>query len=102
MAVLLLISLLMAWMAGCSKDYHIDFIFEGTIQEKLTEEAMLVVKEDGGEEKGRREGNVYEIPVDDIDKYNIGQKLRITVFSNTEADIWDVEHMKFEIEKIEP
>jgi hypothetical protein len=88
-------------IVGCSKDYQVDFSFTGTIQEKLTEEKMLVMKENGGEYEGRREGNIYEIPVENIEQYNVGQKLKITVLSNTDKDIWDLDHMKFEIEQIE-
>jgi hypothetical protein len=39
--------------------------------------------------------------VDDIKEYNVGQKLEITVFSNTDEDIWDLDNMKFEIKAID-
>lgn len=93
----LLLNLL--FIAGCS-DYQEEFTFTGTVEEILIEEEMLIIKEyDGGE--GRKAGNVYEIPVDDVERYSIGQKLEITVFSNTTADVWDLNKMKFDIKTIE-
>lgn len=46
---------------------------------------------------GRKDGIEYEIPVDNVERYKVGQKLEITVFSNIDEDIWDLEHMKFDI-----
>ncbi len=86
--------------AGCS-DYQEQFTFTGVVKEILVEEEMLVIKEYGGVDEGRKDGNVYEIPVDDVEKYSIGQKLEITVFSNTDADIWDLDNMKFDIKTVE-
>lgn len=96
-SLLLLIFLL---FAGCS-NYQESFTITGTVEEILVEEEMLVIKEYGGVDEGRKDGNVYEIPVDDVEKYNIGQKLEITVFSNTTADIWDLDYMKFDIKTVE-
>lgn len=103
---LLLVCSIFAIIVGCSttnqeNDYSRDFIFTGTIQEILREEEMLVMKEYGGEDKGRREGNIYEIPVNNSEQYEVGEKLKITVYSNIPEDIWDLDHMRFEIEKIE-
>ncbi len=95
--LLFFISLL--FIVGCS-DYQEDFTFTGTVEEKLDEAGMLVMKEYGGNDEGRKDENIYEISVDDIKKYNVGQKLEITVLSNTDEDIWDLETMKFEIKKI--
>nr|WP_285852007.1 hypothetical protein [Sporosarcina luteola] len=89
------------FFAGCSDDYQESFTFTGTVEEILVEEEMLIMKEYGGVSQGRREGNVYEIPVDNVEKYNIGQKLEITVFSNTDADIWNLDNMKFDIKTVE-
>nr|WP_285847103.1 hypothetical protein [Sporosarcina luteola] len=89
------------FFAGCSDDYQESFTFTDTVEEILVEEEMLIMKEYGGVSHGRREGNVYEIPVDNVEKYNIGQKLEITVFSNTDADIWRLDNMKFDIKTIE-
>ncbi|WP_019415361.1 hypothetical protein [Paenisporosarcina sp. TG20] len=86
-------------IVGCS-NYQEDFTFTGIIVEKLVEDEMLVMKEYGGSDEGRIDGNIYEIPVDKVEGYNVGQKLEITVFSNTDADVWDLDHMKFEIRSI--
>ena len=94
------ILLICLFFAGCSDDYQESFTFTGTVEEILVEE-MLVIKEYGGVDEGRKDGNVYEIPVDDVEKYNIGQKLEITVFSNTTADIWDLDNLKFDIKTVE-
>jgi|GEM_PF-7134447 len=59
------------------------------------------MKEYGGSDEGRKEGNIYEIPVDDIIEYNVGQKLEITFFSNTDDDVWALDKMKFEIKLID-
>ncbi|MCM3637168.1 hypothetical protein M3152_05480 [Sporosarcina luteola] len=93
--------LICLFFAGCSDDYQESFTFTDTVEEILVEEEMLIMKEYGGVSHGRREGNVYEIPVDNVEKYNIGQKLEITVFSNTDADIWRLDNMKFDIKTIE-
>jgi hypothetical protein len=93
---LLFTYLIFALMIGCSKDYQVDFIFTGTIQEKLIEEDMLVLKEYDAPE-GRREGNIYEIPVDDIEQYEVGQKLKVTVYSNTDEDVWDLDELRVKV-----
>jgi hypothetical protein len=87
-------------VVGCS-NYQEQFTFTGTVEEKLVESEMLVMKEYGGSDEGRGEGNIYEIPVDDIKEYNVGQKLEITVFSNTDDDVWALDKMKFEIKLID-
>ena len=95
-SLLLLIFLL---ITGCS-DYQESFTFTGTVEEILVEEEMLVIKEYDGVDEGRKEGNIYEIPVDNLERYNIGQKLEVTVFSNTDADVWDLDRMKFELKTV--
>jgi len=96
-STLLVLNLL--FITGCSK-YHEDFTFTGTVEEILVEDEMLVMKEYNAPE-GRKESNVYEIPVDNVKEYTIGQKLEVTVFSNTDADVWDLNRMKFEIKTID-
>lgn len=95
------ILLICVFLASCSDDYQESFTFTGIVEELLVQEEMIVIKEYGKTNEGRREGNVYEIPVVDVDRYNIGQKLEVTVFTNTNEDIWDVEHMKFNINIVE-
>lgn len=96
---LTLLVLNLLFIAGCSK-YQKDFMFTGTVEDILIEDEMLVMKEYNASD-GRKEGNVYEIPVDNVKEYTIGQKLEVTVFSNTDADIWDLDRMKFEIKTID-
>ncbi|MDP5276098.1 hypothetical protein [Chengkuizengella axinellae] len=91
---LFLVYLVFTIIAGCSRSYHVDFVFTGTIQEILNEQEMLVMKEHVGEDEGRK-ANTYEIPVDNIEQYAVGQKLNISVLSNTDEDVWDLNRMKF-------
>ncbi|MCZ8537994.1 hypothetical protein M9R32_12430 [Paenisporosarcina quisquiliarum] len=95
-----LLLLIFLFIAGCS-DYQEDFTFTGTVEEILVEGEKLVIKEYDGLDEGRKDGNVYEIPVDNVERYNIGQKLEVTVSSNTDADVWDLDRMKFEIKRVE-
>ncbi|MGB3260653.1 hypothetical protein [Paenisporosarcina sp.] len=95
-----LLLLIFVFITGCS-DYQEDFTFTGTVEEILVVGEKLVVKEYVGEDEGKKDGNVYEIPVDNVETYNIGQKLEVIVFSNTDADVWDLDRMKFEIKKVE-
>ena len=88
------------FIAGCS-DYQEEFTFTGTVEEILVEEEMLIIIEYDGVNEGRKDGNVYEIPLDDVERYSIGQKLEITVFSNTTADVWGLDNMKFDIKTVE-
>ena len=87
------------FILSCSNDYQVDNILTGTIEKILMEEEILVIK--GYGEEGSTKGNIYEIPVDDPSKYELGQKLEITIYSNTDADIWDMDHMKFVVKIID-
>lgn len=94
-----LLLLIFLFITGCS-DYQEKFAFTGTVEEILVEEEMLVIKEYDGVDEGRKDGNIYEIPVDNVEKYSIGQKLEVTVFSNTDDDVWDLDRMKFELKTV--
>ena len=91
------ISLICLFLVGCADDYQESFTFSGTVEELYVQEEILVIQEHNKINKGIREGNVYEIPVVDVERYNIGQNVEVTVFSNTDEDVWDVDHMKFDI-----
>ncbi|MEK4520825.1 hypothetical protein NSQ95_15725 [Psychrobacillus sp. FSL W7-1457] len=91
------ISLICLFLAGCADDYQESFTFSGTVEELDAQEEILVIKEHNNINKGIRGGNVYVIPVVDVKRYNIGQNVVVTVFSNTDEDVWDVDHMKFDI-----
>lgn len=88
-------------VTACSTaPYTEDSTIQGTIEEMITKEKflfddqLLLIKESGKE--GENE-SVYEIPVDSFKGYEVGQKIEVVVFSNTEADVWDPDQMKFEI-----
>ena len=34
-------------------------------------------------------------------KYELGQKIELKIYSNTEADVWDVDHMKCDVKIID-
>ena len=95
-----LLFLSVLFIVGCS-DYQEDFTFTGTVEEIHDEEKMLIIKEYDGVDEGSQDGNVYEIPVDKVQEYKVGQKLKVTVFSNTDDDVWDLDRMKFKIRKID-
>ncbi|TAA72389.1 hypothetical protein [Planococcus salinarum] len=101
---LLILCILIPGMAACTfAPYTVDNEFTGTIEELITEEKFLFddkfleVKEYGGESEGRRAGNIYEIPVDSFEEYEVGQRVKVTVLTNYNEDVWDSERMKFEI-----
>ena len=94
-----LLLLIFIFITGCSY-YQEDFTFTGTVEEILVEEEMLIIKEYDGVDEGRKDGNIYEIPVDNLEKYSIGQNLKVTVFSNTDEDVWDLDRMKFELKTV--
>lgn len=91
------ISLNCLFLSGCANDYQESFTFSGSVVELDVQEDILIIKEHNNINKGLGDGNVYEIPVVDVDRYTIGQNVEVTVFSNTDEDVWDVNHMKFDI-----
>ena len=90
--------LLICLIAGCSNDYFIDSVVTGTIEDINTEEKVLVII--GVAKVGGKTNSVYEIPVSDVEEYEIGQKVEVTIYSNTDEDIWDPDNMKIEIKPI--
>lgn len=51
--------------------------------------------------EGKKQGLTYRIPVDKIEEYKVGEKLLVIVEANIEEEIWDLDHLRFEIEPIE-
>lgn len=101
---LLILAITLLTVAACTfAPYNESFTFTGTIEELITEEKFLFddqflsVKEYGGESEGRSPGNVYEIPVDSLEDYGVGQRVEVTVLTNYDEDLWDPDRMKFEI-----
>lgn len=102
---LILISILIGLLstAACSSaPYNEDATFTGTVEELtvkekfLFDDKLLLIKG-----VGESAGSIYEIPVGSFDEYEVGQKVEVVVFSNTDADVWDLDHLKFEITVIE-
>jgi hypothetical protein len=101
----LLLVLLLVWLlVGCTADNTVDwyesFRFTGTVEEILVEKEMLVMKEYNAPES-RKNGNIYEIPVDNIDEYETGEQLFVIVETNILEDMWDLDHMRFKIKPVE-
>lgn len=103
-AVHLTVLMGLASLSACSTAPYIeDSTFTGTISELATKEQwlvddkMLLIKADAGQ----RAGTVYEIPVDSFEEYGVGQKVEVVVYSNTVADVWDLNHLKFKIKVLE-
>ncbi len=80
-------------LPGCAQPYEIESEFTGVVKQ-INEAHQLLIVADSSE-------TTYDIPVSDIRPYQVGQKLNITVFSNTDEDVWDLNHLKFEIETLE-
>ncbi|MFI8685887.1 hypothetical protein [Rossellomorea sp. NPDC077527] len=84
---------------GTVKWYE-SFRFTGTVEKKLNNEGMLDIKEYDAPE-GRKQGLSYEIPVDNMADYQVGDRLLVIVETNTDKDIWDLNHLRFDIKAIE-
>lgn len=106
-SLLILSSILLVVSACTTAPYTESFTITGTIEEFITEEKFLFddkflsVKEFGGESEGRGQGNMYEIPVDSFEDYEVGQNVEVVIYTNYDEDVWDPERMKFEVTIIE-
>ena len=89
--------MLLIFTTGCSADYQISTVITGEIEDINKEKELLIIL-------GKFEGNdrtfTFEIPARNLEQYEIGQKVEVTIYSNTDQDIWDPDNMKFEIKKI--
>lgn len=104
----LILAITLLTVAACTlAPYTVDNEFTGTIEELITEEKFLIddkflsIKEYGGESQGKSPGNVYEIPVDSFEDYEVGQSVKVTVLTNYDEDVWDPDRMRFEITVID-
>ncbi len=102
---LLITFILLLIITACSlASYNHDSTINGTIEEMKTKEKLLfdektlLIRGIGIENK---DGSIYEIPVDSFKDYKVGQKVEIDVYSNTDADVWNPNNMKFEIKVVE-
>ena len=92
-------------IAACSTaPYTEQSTIRGTIEELITKEKFLfddkflLITEP--EEDGQNE-RIYEIPIENFDDYKVGQKVEVVIYSNTNTDDWNLNHLKFEITVIE-
>ncbi|QHJ70934.1 hypothetical protein [Planococcus halotolerans] len=97
-------SIILLLIGGCTfapytfQNTVIGTIEEIEIEEKFfMEDEFLVIEE----ENRQPDNSLYTIPVSDSEAYDVGQKVKVDIYSNTEADVWDLDHMKFEIEVME-
>lgn len=87
------VTLIFTMLAGCSSDYTEKGVLKGTIIE--VKEEIIKVSED------KKKENIFEIPVSPSNQYKIGQKVEVTIYSNTTTDVWDLKNMKFEVDILE-
>lgn len=94
-------SIILLLTGGCTfAPYTFQHAVVGTIKEIEIEEKVfmddefLVIEE----ENRQPDNSLYTIPVSDSDKYEVGQKVKVDIYSNTDADVWDLDNLKFEIE----
>ena len=97
-------SVILLLTGGCTfAPYTFQNTVVGTIEEIEIEEKVfmddefLVIEE----EKRQPDNSLYTIPVSDSDAYEVGQKVKVDIYSNTDADVWDLDNLKFDIEVIE-
>lgn len=97
-------SFILLMTGGCTfAPYTFQNTVIGTIEEIEIEENFFIDDEFLViEEENRQPGNsLYMIPVSDSGAYEVGQKVKVDIYSNTNADVWDLDNLKFEIEAIE-
>ncbi|MYL34515.1 hypothetical protein GLW05_13035 [Pontibacillus yanchengensis] len=64
--------------------------------EKVTDQNILLVKTVAPDNEDQH-GKVFEVPVDRVEKYEIGQQLDFTVYSNSFDDVWNLDETKFKL-----
>lgn len=87
------VTLFLMILAGCSSDYTEKTVLKGTIVE--VKEEMIKVSQE------KKKQNIFEIPASATTQFKKGQKVEVTIYSNTTADVWDLNKMKFEIDILE-
>jgi hypothetical protein len=78
-------------------DYRESGTITGTVEGVLRVQKMIVVKSDQNVGKD----TTYKIPVGNIEKYQDGQRVEVTIYSNTLTDEWVLKNMKFDIKIID-
>ncbi|MEI5908079.1 hypothetical protein WAK64_13545 [Bacillus spongiae] len=99
---LMLIILSMTLLVGCygTVDWYESNKFTGTVDEILMEEKVLKIREYAITDKEPTD-IVYEIPVDNLNEYEVGNNLHVVIETNTLEDVWDLDHLRFTITPIE-
>ncbi|KGP90301.1 hypothetical protein N780_05990 [Pontibacillus chungwhensis BH030062] len=77
---LLVVTLLLLTISliGCLKEDTVKGKIKGTIEEKYPQQNMILVQDNSNTRN--------KIPVDDIEKYEIGDKVEITVYMDPEIN----------------
>ncbi|KGP92002.1 hypothetical protein N780_15775 [Pontibacillus chungwhensis BH030062] len=91
---LLVVTLLLLTISliGCLKEDTVKGEIKGTIEEKYPQQNMILVLDNSNTRN--------KIPVDDIEKYEIGDKVEITVYMDPEKNgATTYENSKFVIKK---
>ncbi|QHE51493.1 hypothetical protein [Pontibacillus sp. HMF3514] len=71
-------------------------VFTGTVIELLDEKKLMIMEHDVEDSYTSK----YEIPVQNANEYELGQKLEVTVFSNELDRTWSLEGDRFEVKTI--
>lgn len=72
-------------------------VFTGTVIELHKDEKMVTIMEHGVDD---RSTSKYEIPVQNSNEYELGQKLEVKVYSNELDRTWSFERDRFELKAI--
>lgn len=66
------------------------------VEKFLTDDEFIVVR--GKADHRGSSVATYDIPVSDSDSFEVGQKVQVEIYSNSNEEDWDLDHLKFEIE----
>jgi ribosomal protein L24 len=95
-------------LVGCSQNQRV-YLIEGSIIEinegtgEMVIEGPLTIKKSpkNPEREGDKlETNKYPIKVSHLEKYSVGQKVKVTVKSYYGKDSWDANNMNFDVEVV--
>ncbi|RCW76818.1 hypothetical protein [Saliterribacillus persicus] len=104
----LFIVALMPVLISCSQTDE-EYLIEGIIIEinensgnVEVEGSMTLIKSATSKEAvgNKTESMIHTIRVSNPEEYNVGQKVKVNVFSNYDEDVWDVNRLKFEVEEV--
>ncbi|WP_226577751.1 hypothetical protein [Halobacillus litoralis] len=101
----ILVTIILLLCSGCygpgeTVEWYESFRFHGVVVHKNMKDELIVLEEVDAPES-RKDGNRFEIPVDDFEKYQKGDKVHVIVETNTTNDVWDLDHLRFHIKPLE-